>query len=68
MTPDGRGGLRVRVATSLKAVPAGAWNACAAPLALREALAPAAGACSLAAPAGLDHDNPFVSPCLPARA
>jgi predicted N-acyltransferase len=60
LTPDGRdGGLRVRVATSLKAVPAGAWNACAAPLALREARSPA-GTCSPAAPAGLDHDNPFV--------
>lgn len=58
---SGEGGdLRVRVTTSLKTVPAGAWNACANPGALNEALGaacePVAGA-----PAGLDLDNPFVS-------
>ncbi len=57
----GEGGdLRVRVTTSLKTVPAGAWNACANPGALNAALGtacePVAGA-----PAGLDIDNPFVS-------
>lgn len=58
---SGEGGdLRVRVTTSLKTVPAGAWNACANPGALNEALGaacePVAGA-----PAGFDIDNPFVS-------
>ncbi|WP_199085390.1 GNAT family N-acetyltransferase [Bosea sp. ASV33] len=50
--------LTVRVATSLKAVPAGAWNACANPHALADALS------APAAPSGdpaLDGDNPFVS-------
>jgi predicted N-acyltransferase len=50
--------LTVRVATSLKAVPAGAWNACANPHALADALS------APAAPSGdpaLDRDNPFVS-------
>jgi len=58
LSEAGNGDLTVRVATSLKAVPAGAWNACANPHALAEALlAPAA-------PSGdpaLDRDNPFVS-------
>lgn len=58
MSGDGRDGLTVKVATSLKAVPAGAWNACANPLALRKALS-LAGGCEAAA--GLDRDNPFVS-------
>ncbi len=50
--------LTVRVATSLKAVPAGAWNACANPHALADALsAPAAHSGDPA----LDRDNPFVS-------
>ncbi|WP_377848782.1 GNAT family N-acetyltransferase [Bosea sp. UC22_33] len=50
--------LTVRVATSLKAVPAGAWNACANPHALAGALS------APAVPSGdpaLDRDNPFVS-------
>ncbi len=52
------GDLTVRVATSLKAVPAGAWNACANPYALADAIS------APAAPPGdpaLDRDNPFVS-------
>ena len=50
--------LTVRVATSLKAVPAGAWNACANPHALADAiLAPAFPPDDPA----LDRDNPFVS-------
>ena len=51
-------GLSVRVATSLKAVPAGAWNACANPLALQDALA---APCPPADGSGADRDNPFVS-------
>ena len=50
--------LTIRVATSLKAVPAGAWNACANPHALADAIS--APAASLSDPA-LDRDNPFVS-------
>ncbi|PZO00680.1 MAG: GNAT family N-acetyltransferase [Hyphomicrobiales bacterium] len=57
----GEGGdLRVRVTTSLKTVPAGDWNACANPGALREALDLTCEPAS-AALAGLDRDNPFVS-------
>ncbi len=56
---DGPGdSLSVRVATSLKAVPAGAWNACANPHALQDALA---APCSPSAETGIDRDNPFVS-------
>ncbi|MGN6095296.1 MAG: GNAT family N-acetyltransferase [Bosea sp. (in: a-proteobacteria)] len=51
-------GLSVRVATSLKAVLAGAWNACANPLALQDALA---APCPPADGSGADRDNPFVS-------
>jgi predicted N-acyltransferase len=51
-------GLSVRVATSLKAVPAGAWNACANPHALQDALA---APCPPGDGSGLDRDNPFVS-------
>ena len=51
-------GLSVRVATSLKAVPAGAWNACANPYALQDALA---APCPPADGSGADRDNPFVS-------
>lgn len=51
-------GLSVRVATSLKAVPAGAWNACANPLALQDALA---APCPPTDGSGADRDNPFVS-------
>ncbi|MET3892532.1 putative N-acyltransferase [Bosea sp. OAE506] len=49
MSESGAGDLRVRVATSLKAVPAAAWDACAHPQA-QDAM-----------PAGLDRENPFVS-------
>ncbi|MBN9454788.1 MAG: N-acetyltransferase [Bosea sp.] len=58
MSEAGNGDLTVRVATSLKAVPAGAWNACANPHALADVLS------TSAAPPGdpvLDRDNPFVS-------
>lgn len=58
MSEAGGSDLTVRVATSLKAVPAGAWNACANPNALADALS------ASAAPPGdpaLDRDNPFVS-------
>lgn len=58
MSEAGGGDLTLRVATSLKAVPAGAWNACANPHALADALA--ATAMPPDAPA-LDRDNPFVS-------
>lgn len=55
-------GLGVRVATSLKAVPAGAWNACAVPHALPHALQDALAApCLPADDSGIDRDNPFVS-------
>ncbi|WP_306224102.1 GNAT family N-acetyltransferase [Bosea beijingensis] len=58
MSEAGNGDLTVRVATSLKAVPAGAWNACANPHALADAIS------SPATPShdsALDRDNPFVS-------
>jgi predicted N-acyltransferase len=58
LSEAGNGDLTVRVATSLKAVPAGAWNACANPHALADAIS------APAAPPGdpaLDRDNPFVS-------
>lgn len=58
MSEAGNGDLTVRVATSLKAVPAGAWNACANPHALADAIS--APAAPPADPA-LDRDNPFVS-------
>ena len=54
MSEAENGDLTVRVATSLKAVPAGAWNACANPRALADAL-------SAPADPALDRDNPFVS-------
>src|SRR6478735_8721905 len=55
--PEG-GDLTVRVATSLKAVPAGAWNACANPHALLDAVSvPGSARPDLA----IDRDNPFVS-------
>lgn len=60
MSRTGGANLTVRVATSLKAVPAAAWNACANPAARDAALR-----VSDAAPASLldcaDTDNPFVS-------
>ncbi len=49
MSEGGAGDLRVRVATSLKAVPAAAWNACAHPQ-TQDAIA-----------AGFDRENPFIS-------
>jgi predicted N-acyltransferase len=49
LSESGGGDLRVRVATSLKAVPAAAWNACAHPQAQGATVA------------GLDRENPFVS-------
>ena len=55
--PEG-GDLTVRVATSLKAVPAGAWNACANPLALLGAVSVPSRADGNDA---ADRDNPFVS-------
>ncbi|BCB19614.1 GNAT family N-acetyltransferase [Bosea sp. ANAM02] len=58
MSEAGNGDLTVRVATSLKAVPAGAWNACANPYALGDAIS--ASATPPSDPA-LDRDNPFVS-------
>lgn len=58
MSEAGNGDLTVRVATSLKAVPAGAWNACANPHALADAIS--ASATPSDAPA-LDRDNPFIS-------
>ncbi|WP_291552668.1 GNAT family N-acetyltransferase [Bosea sp. (in: a-proteobacteria)] len=51
-------GLAVRVATSLKAVPAGAWNACANPQALSGVLD---GSAEHDLAGGIDRDNPFVS-------
>lgn len=58
---SGEGGdLRVRVTTSLKTVPAGAWNACANPGALNAALGDACDDVAVAQ-TGLDIDNPFVS-------
>ena len=58
MSEAGNGDLTVRVATSLKAVPTGAWNACANPHALADATA--APAMPSDDPAR-DRDNPFVS-------
>ncbi len=58
MSEAGNGDLTVRVATSIKAVPAGAWNACANPHALADAIS--ASATPSSDPA-LDRDNPFVS-------
>jgi hypothetical protein len=49
LSEGGAGDLRVRVATSLKAVPAAAWNACAHPQ-TQDAIA-----------AGFDRENPFIS-------
>ena len=64
MSDAGDAGLTVRVATSIKAIPAGAWNACANPQAFAElhalAEAPEASA-SLGVASALDRDNPFVS-------
>lgn len=57
MSEAGGGDLTVRVATSLKAVPAGAWNACANPHALADAISASAAPHDPA----LDRDNPFVS-------
>lgn len=57
MSEAGNGDLTVRVATSLKAVPAGAWNACANPHALADAISASAAPHDPA----LDRDNPFVS-------
>ena len=54
---DGPGeGLSVRVATSLKAVPAGAWNACANPHALLDAVSMSSDTVDGA----IDRDNPFI--------
>ncbi len=67
MSVDGRDDLRVRVATSLKTVPAAAWNACANPFALRAAMAATSLAPTSPTPAcqdaasAIDEDNPFVS-------
>ncbi len=56
MSSEGGGDLSIRVATSLKAVPAGAWNACANPHALAAVLS--GESCENES---ADHDNPFVS-------
>jgi predicted N-acyltransferase len=61
LSSEGRDDLRVRVATSLQSVPAGAWNACANPAALRAALSSEATCAPAVAEAGVDIDNPFVS-------
>lgn len=64
MSETRRGGLTVRVATSLKSVPAADWNACANPFALQAALdstAPVAMEPSSEPGAARDLDNPFVS-------
>lgn len=58
MSEADSGDLTVRVATSLKAVPAGAWNACANPYALAEAVS---ASCASSTDVGIDRDNPFVS-------
>ena len=58
MSEADSGDLTVRVATSLNAVPAGAWNACANPHALADAVS---ASCSSSDSAGIDRDNPFVS-------
>ncbi|CAH1648787.1 N-acetyltransferase [Hyphomicrobiales bacterium] len=57
MSEAQRDGLSLRVATSLMAVPAGAWNACANPHALLDAVSVS----SASADAAPDRDNPFVS-------
>ncbi|MFJ5368911.1 GNAT family N-acetyltransferase [Bosea sp. CER48] len=56
MSDGASAGLSVRVATSLSAIPAGAWNACANPHALLDALSASGDA-----DAATDRDNPFVS-------
>jgi predicted N-acyltransferase len=61
LSSDGRDDLRVRVATSLQTVPAGAWNACANPAALRAAISQDEAIAPAAAGTGVDTDNPFVS-------
>ncbi len=63
MSAEGRADLTVRVATSLKDVPAAEWNACANPRALDAALSSAGGVADPNEAAGLapDPDNPFVS-------
>lgn len=55
-----RSDLRVRVATSLKAIPADAWDACANPLA-GIAGSPETACESVDSLSQLDTDNPFVS-------
>lgn len=63
-TDRDRSDLRVRVATSLQAVPAAAWDACANPQAGRHRPAPDAVESSCEAAESLsqqDWDNPFVS-------
>lgn len=60
MNPGGRGDLTVRVATSLKTIPAGAWNACANPGAFGTLLDAPCSANAASQP-GFDSDNPFVS-------
>ncbi len=57
-------GLGVKLSTSLKTVPAAAWNACANPLALTaatRATIPAKAGGDETAPGRADGDNPFVS-------
>jgi predicted N-acyltransferase len=54
------GDLTVRVATSLKAVPAAAWNACANPAALDAIIGRPAGPSACESDSA-DSDNPFVS-------
>ncbi len=65
MSAEGDGDLRVRVSTSLKAIPAAAWNACANPRALRAAAQAADDDCAGEAGgdplSARDDDNPFVS-------
>ncbi|MCU4180341.1 GNAT family N-acetyltransferase [Bosea sp. BH3] len=58
MSEGGSGDLTLRVASSLKAVPAGSWNACANPHALAEAVSTS---CAASTDHGIDRDNPFVS-------
>jgi predicted N-acyltransferase len=64
LSEPGHDALTLRVVTSLKAIPAAAWNACASPHALQSVLAstevgPASATGSGASAA--DTDNPFVS-------
>ncbi len=65
MSPgDGRSDLTIRVATSLDAVPAAIWNACANPRALRLIESGPALESNAEAPDSIsqqDDDNPFVS-------